>query len=155
MLEKMNTGTGSLPYTTYISSSKYGHPVRSTTIVIFGEGREAIGMICVNLYMDSPISSLASILNNNKDSSLQHADENFISDPDELIIQTLEKAREAVLQDNTVPAALKNKEIVTLLYYQGVFKLKDAVSIVSRELNISKNTVYLHLRPLEKKEPKD
>jgi predicted transcriptional regulator YheO len=56
-----------------------------------------------------------------------------------------------VLEDDSIPASQKNKEIVTLLYYQGIFKLKDSVQTISRDLGISKNTVYLHIRALEEK----
>ncbi|MDR2739233.1 MAG: PAS domain-containing protein, partial [Treponema sp.] len=34
------------PYITYLSSSKYGKPVKSTTIVIFGEKNKPIGLLC-------------------------------------------------------------------------------------------------------------
>jgi predicted transcriptional regulator YheO len=56
-----------------------------------------------------------------------------------------------VLADGAVPSSQKNKEIIKLLYYQGIFKLKDAVQTISRDLGISKNTVYLHIRALEEK----
>jgi predicted transcriptional regulator YheO len=143
-----------LGYTTYISSSKYGHPVRSSTIVIFGKGHEAIGLLCINLYLDAPISALSELINNTEDSPVQHITENFINNSKELIAKALETVRDNVMTDNEVPAGLKNKEIVTQLYYQGIFKMKDAVITVARGLNISKNTVYLHLRALEKKDEK-
>jgi predicted transcriptional regulator YheO len=59
--------------------------------------------------------------------------------------------KQAVNEDATIPLYLKNKEIVTQLYHQGIFKLRDAVLLVARDLGISKNTVYLHIRPLKKK----
>jgi predicted transcriptional regulator YheO len=51
--------------------------------------------------------------------------------------------------DGAVPQHQKNKRIVTLLYHQGIFKLKNAVQRISGDLGISKNTVYLHIRSLE------
>ncbi|WP_010259924.1 helix-turn-helix transcriptional regulator [Treponema primitia] len=137
------------PYISYVSASKYGKPVRSTTIILFGERNRAIGMLCINLYLDSPLSSLLQ-----KFSMVPQSDfvtENFINDSNELILRTLEKVKNAVNSDETVHPSLKNKEIVTLLYHQGIFKLKDAVQTVSAELEISKNTVYLHIRSLEEK----
>jgi predicted transcriptional regulator YheO len=134
---------------TYFSSSKYGKPVKSTTIVIFGEEETPIGLLCVNLYMDSPLTSL--LQNFSPVAQAEYIAENFISDSNELIARSLDKAKTEVLADDAVPASQKNKEIVTLLYYQGIFKLKDAVQTVSRDLGISKNTVYLHIRTLEEK----
>jgi predicted transcriptional regulator YheO len=140
------------PFITYLSSSKYGKPVRSTTIVIFGEKKKPIGLLCINLYLDSPLISL---LQNFSPAApaipAEYAAEHFTSDSGELITRSLEKVKAGVLADGAVPSSQKNKEIITLLYYQGIFKLKDAVQTISRDLGISKNTVYLHIRALEGK----
>jgi predicted transcriptional regulator YheO len=137
------------PFVTYLSSSKYGKPVKSTTIMIFGEKEKPIGLLCINLYLDSPLTSL--LQHFSLTAPAEYVTEHFISNSDELITRALEKVKAEVLTDDTVPPSQKNKEIVTLLYYQGIFKLKDAVQIISRDLGISKNTVYLHIRALEEK----
>jgi predicted transcriptional regulator YheO len=156
MLEriKKNNDSGNasgydVPFLTYFSASKYGKPVKSATIVIFGEKQNPIGLLCINLYMDSPLSSL--IQNFSLSAPAEYITENFITDSDELILRSLEKIKTEVLGDEQVPVSQKNKKIVTLLYHQGIFKLKDAVQIISRDLGISKNTVYLHIRALEEK----
>jgi predicted transcriptional regulator YheO len=136
-------------YITYVSASKYGKPVRSTTMVIFGEKKRAIGLLCINLYLDSPISSL--LHNFSFDSQTKFMNESFTADSDELIARALEKVKSAVSSDMTISASQRNKEIVTLLYYQGIFKLKNAVHTISADLGISKNTVYMHIRALEEK----
>ncbi|MDR0377954.1 MAG: PAS domain-containing protein [Spirochaetaceae bacterium] len=137
------------PYNTYVSASKYGRPVRSTTIIIFGEKKKAIGLLCINLYLDSPISSL--LQNFSLAVPGQFIMENFTSESDELIAKALEKATDDVTADETIPGSQRNKEIVTRLYYQGIFKLKNAVQAISADLGISKNTVYMHIRALEEK----
>jgi predicted transcriptional regulator YheO len=139
----------SRPFISYFASSKYGKPVRSTTIVIFGEKKRPIGLLCINFYLDSPLTSL--LQNFSPVSPAEYAAEHFISDSNELIARSLEKTKAGVLADDSIPVSQKNKEIVTLLYYQGVFKLKDSVQTISRDLGISKNTVYLHIRALEGK----
>jgi predicted transcriptional regulator YheO len=137
------------PFITYLSSSKYGKPVKSTTIVIFGEKEKPIGLLCINLYLDSPLTSL--LQNFSLTAPAEYVAEHFISNSDELITRVLEKVKAEVLADEAVPPSQKNKEMVTLLYYQGIFKMKDAVQTISRDLGISKNTVYLHIRALEEK----
>ncbi|GHV54459.1 hypothetical protein AGMMS49579_15070 [Spirochaetia bacterium] len=134
-------------FRTYYSKSKYGKPVKSVTTVICGEGGRAIGLLCINMYLDSPLSALLQpfTFNETKD----YLPENYINDSEELISQTLEKIRKEVEQDESVLVSQKNKEIVTILYHQGIFKLKNAVKIISEKLNISRNTVYLHIRALE------
>ena len=149
MLEQIQNNDLTKPFVSYTSKSKYGRPVRSTTIVIFGEGQKAIGLLCVNLYLDSPLSAL--LQNFSLASQTDYVTENFSSDSDELIARSLEKVKSEVEADDKVPQHLKNKEIVTILYHQGIFKLKNAVQAISEDLGISKNTVYLHIRSLEEK----
>jgi predicted transcriptional regulator YheO len=146
MLEQIRKNDASRPFVSYTSKNKYGKPVRSTTIVIFGEKQQAIGMLCINLYLDSPISSF--LQNFSLVLQSDFVTENFTSDSDELIARSLEKVKNEVQMDDTVPQYLKNKEIVTILYHQGIFKLKNAVQLISEDLKISKNTVYLHIRGL-------
>jgi predicted transcriptional regulator YheO len=150
MLERIKAqddNRGGKPYAVYFSRSKYGKPVRSTTIIIHGERKKPIGLLCVNLYLDSPITSLLENF-----SLVQTADyitENFSHDSGDLIVRALTRAKDEVCADHSIHEHLKNKEIITLLYHQGVFKLKNAVQTVAKELGISKNTVYLHIRALE------
>jgi predicted transcriptional regulator YheO len=137
------------PFVSYTSKSKYGKPVRSATMVIFGKKRKAIGLLCINLYLDSPLSSLLqNFLPNDRSGFIT---ENFSNDSDELIARALERIKAEVAADPAVPQPRKNKEIVTILYHQGIFRLKNAVQAISTDLGISKNTVYLHIRSLEKK----
>ncbi|MDR3303450.1 MAG: PAS domain-containing protein [Treponema sp.] len=147
MLERINANNTS-PYISYISKSKHGRPVKSTTIVIFGENKRAIGMICINLYLDSSILSLLEGFTA-LDNPVEFVSENFINDSEELIVRSLEKVKHDVNTDPLIPLSHKNKEIISILYYQGIFKLKSAVRLVSHDLNLSKNTVYLHIRALE------
>lgn len=154
MLEKIRSGdndglkTDSCgTFATYFSAGKYGKPVKSSTIVIAGESGTAIGLFCINFYMDSSISSLFQSFSAGASPDL--ITENFINDSDELIKRVLEKVKSGVFSDDSVSLSQKNKEIITRLYYQGIFKLKNAVPLTSSDLAISKNTVYMHIRTLE------
>jgi predicted transcriptional regulator YheO len=147
MLEQINKNNAG-PFISYHSRSKYGKPVKSTTIVIFGENGVAIGFICINLYLESPLTSLLQTFAS-LDTPLEFVSENFINDSDELISRALEKAKQEVNANASIPLSQRNKEVITILYHQGIFKLKNAVQDTSRELGISKNTVYLHIRALE------
>jgi predicted transcriptional regulator YheO len=150
MLERINQDRAA-GYITYYSKSKYGKPVKSSTTAIFGEQRRVIGLLCINLYLDSPITSLLHSFSG--ENSGDFVSEHFITRSDELILRALERVKNEVQRDTSIPASRKNKEIVTLLYRQGVFKLKDAVKLISRELGIAKNTVYMHVRALENGKP--
>jgi predicted transcriptional regulator YheO len=118
-------------------------------MVIFGEKKKVIGLLCINLYLDSSISSL--LQNFSLASPGQFMKENFTSESDELIAKALEKAKSDIAADGTISASQRNKKIVALLYYQGIFKLQNATQVISADLGISKNTVYMHIRTLEEK----
>lgn len=129
----------------YFNRSKKGVPIRSATLPITGEGGRIIGLLCVNFYMDLPLNAFLDSL-----VKLNHAGtdvvETFASDSDELILATLKGAKAEVLNNGTIPASGKNKEIVSVLHRKGIFKLKNAVEKVAELMGISKNTVYMHIR---------
>ena len=72
--------------------------------------------------------------------------ETFSDNIDDLILSSLAKTKEEVYNDSSISSSNKNKEIIFRLYQQGIFQLKDAVIKVANKLNISKNTVYMHIR---------
>ena len=76
--------------------------------------------------------------------------ETFSQSSSDLLEQTIQTVRQEVLMDSVISSTNKNKEIIFRLYQQGIFNLKDAVVTIADALGISKNTVYLHLRNLEK-----
>jgi predicted transcriptional regulator YheO len=147
MLEKISAKKDS-SYIAYHSKDRYGKPVKSLTLAIFGERNRTIGLLCINFYLDTPLSAfLQSLLPHNQ---VDYISENFINNSDELIGRALKKTKEEVFADDTVLVSQKNREIITLLYHQGIFKLKNAVAITSKDLAITRNTIYMHLRRLEK-----
>lgn len=138
-------------YVSYDSKNKKGRPLRSTTISIYGENSRIIGLVCINFYKDTPLSEVFpffEIMNNTIPSMM---DENFADDVDHLIEQVYTEAYQIVMSDESITSTLKNKEIINMLYNQGVFKIKDAVAKVAKMMDVSKNTVYMHLRSIKDK----
>lgn len=137
-------------YISYYSKNKNGEPLKSTTIAIRGENSRIIGLLCINLHLNTPLYSFMSHLFPDKEANSMTTKENFGENVDDLIINVLNEVKESVYNDTTISSNNKNKEIVTLLYNKGIFNLKDSVITVSKMLGISKNTVYMHLRNLNK-----
>lgn len=137
-------------YISYFNYNKKGEPLKSSTIVIRGHKNKAIGLLCINFYMNT---SVYGFLKNFTDSQLSEREnavsESFVEDVQDLISETVENIRQQVLNDTSVSSVNKNKEIITLLYHRGIFNLKDGVIKVADILNISKNTVYMHIRNLK------
>lgn len=135
----------------YFNQNADGVILKSTTIPIPGERDRIIGMICINFYTNLPLSTLVGQLVPSAQSlpAVLPQTETFTEDVDELILSALSEVKDAVLNDAAVPSQNKNKEIITALYHKGIFNLKDSVIKVAGLLNLSKNTVYMHLRNLK------
>ena len=135
----------------YFTKDKAGVTLKSTTIPIVGENDRIIGLLCINFHTEISFSKMLSAFIPTSDNSTQIM-ENFTDNVDNLISAALEEARNKVLPNPTISAANKNKEIINNLYQKGIFNIKDSVLKISQILNISKNTVYLHIRNLEEKD---
>lgn len=136
----------------YFNRRPDGVVLKSSTIPIPGENGRIIGMICINFYTNTPLSAVISPLIPESAAALgefSRKTETFTEDVDELIETALTEVKDMILKDTSISANNKNKEIVTALYKRGIFNLKDSVIKVADRLNISKNTVYMHIRNLK------
>lgn len=137
---------------TYFSQNKKGEPLKSTTIAINGENDRIIGLICMNFYMNSPLSKIiAGFSTNDLPTPQSEPNENFAENIDELITSSLNSVKASVENDDNITPANKNKVIIQTLHERGIFNIKDAVIKVADLMGISKNTVYMHLRNLQEK----
>lgn len=136
-------------YISYESKNKKGNQLYSTTISVYGENHRIIGLVCINFHTDTPLSETFPVFKMFDNSAHHMMNENFAVDVDALIEQAYTEAYHQVMTDDKISVNLKNKEIVNLLYSQGIFRMKDAVIKVASVMNVSKNTVYMHLRGLK------
>lgn len=147
MLEEIKRSGDMHKSLSYFTKNQSGAPIRSTTIPVTGENDKLIGLICINFYMDISFHSfMESFLPMNNPE--QTAVETFAVSAKEQLQQAVDTAKRAAMNDTTIPATQKNKHIITDLYQQHLFQLKNAPDIVAKLLGISKNTVYMHLRHL-------
>ncbi|MGE7656442.1 helix-turn-helix transcriptional regulator [Bacillus altitudinis] len=153
MLSKLQRD-GERGYISYNVKNKKGEPLKATTILIKGDNNKNIGLLCINFYLNTPLSELISNLSNSSDSAETYASETFVENVEELISQAVSQVQKEVEMDESVSHLLKNKVIVTMLYHQGIFQFKDAVVKIANILGISKNTVYMHLRAINSSDSK-
>ena len=149
MLAQIESGSCN-GYISYHAKNKNGMPLKSTTIAIRGQYNRIIGLLCINFYLNTPLSTLLTSLTGEETSSFAALTENFVDNTNDLVAQILSKVIQEVNEDDSVLPSFKNKEIVSRCYAQGVFQFKGAVPLVAKGLGISKNTVYLHLRNIPK-----
>ncbi len=147
MLSKIKKN-GDAGYISYYSNNNKGEPLKATTITICGERGNVIGLICINFYLNTSISDFLRNFTYSIGGGKNYIAESFADNLDELISSTVKKIKSQVDSDDSIAQSMKNKEIVMQLYNQGIFRLKDSVDMVAKQMDISKNTVYMHLRSL-------
>lgn len=149
-LEKIEREKGAHDYYEYFSKNKLGEPLKSTTIAIRGSENKIIGLICINLYLGTPLIHFISDMI--PEDKTVFATETFTDNPNDTIKQGLENAKEIVLNDKTIPPSQRKKEIIRILQMKKIFEIKNSVEQIANELDISVNTVYFHLRNIAKQE---
>lgn len=127
----------------YFSKNSRGEPLKSTTIAIRGDDKRIIGLVCINMYLNTPFKD---ILDSYVPQQLNSFTETYKQSSDDLIKETYEMVKTDVLADDSILPSNKNKIIIERLYDKGIFQMKDAVYKIETLMNISKNTVYLHIR---------
>ncbi|MBR6607819.1 MAG: PAS domain-containing protein [Oscillospiraceae bacterium] len=140
--------SSSTSYTVYHAVNSAGERLKPSTIPVLGENGRIIGMLCINFYMDTPLSEIMQSLTDTR--TMQTEREHFASSITDGISTAVADARAQVMNDPTIPAVNKNKELIRILHDKGIFHIKDSVVEVAKALGISKNTVYLHLRGIGK-----
>ena len=145
MLERIRKQSS--PHSLVYFNRKNGSTLKSATIPIIGEGGRIIGLLCINLHLDIPFSTMLSSFFNEPPAT-PAITESFNEDMEGLIASSVREAKTKVMADASVSSSNKNKEIVRILHDKGIFQVKEAVVQVAHALDISKNTVYLHLRNL-------
>ena len=149
MLEKLEEQEGESDHRVYFCKNHNGEPMKSTTIAIRGQHGRVIGLLCINLYLATPILDFVTgIL---PQTSSVFTAEHFAENSSDAVSQKLAEAKNAVFSNASVLPSMRNKEIIRLLYNWHVFELKSAIDQVAEALNISSHTVYFHLRNLTKK----
>ena len=136
-------------YISYFGKNRQGEPLRSSTIVIYGENHRAIGVLCFNFYLNTPLYQVVTGLLDDVHPTQPMLTETFVDNAEDLLHRVVEQVKRDVEADTHILPSLKNKEIIRRCHAQGIFQIKSAVSSVAKLLHISKNTVYLHLKSLE------
>ena len=136
----------------YFNKTMDGVPLKSCSIAIMGEKGYIIGLLCINFYLNTPLSEILEKFDaTTSDSKNTAFAESFVDDVDELLKISLKEASDIVYNDRNITTSNKNKEIIAILNEKGIFNFKDSVVKIADMMGISKNTVYMHIRNISKK----
>ena len=144
-LHNMKTDSVSKPYFTRAKSNGL---MKSVTIAIRNQQQRIIGLLCININLDVPVSQFIRYFIPPA-SQEETSNVNFAISVEELVVQTMEKTIEEVTADRLVANNNKNRQIVVSLFEKGIFDIKDAINLVAERLDISRHTVYLYIRQIK------
>ena len=144
-LHNMKTDSVSKPYFTRIKNCGL---MKSVTIAIRNKNQRIIGLLCININLDVPLSQFIQALMPSNPMG-ETSSVNFASSVEELVSQTVEHTIEEVNADRLVANNNKNRQIVVSLFEKGIFDIKDAINLVADRLDISRHTVYLYIRQIK------
>lgn len=142
--------TPSLRHLTYFAKNKRGDTFKASISAIEGEKGNIIGLFCVNFYLSVSLFSMLQNFTPAARTESENISETFVENAEELMLNALEEAKKSVYDNLAISSSNKNKEIVAILYQKGIFNLKDSVITIANHLGISKNTVYMHIRNMNK-----
>ena len=137
----------------YNSKNKNGEPLKSATIAIRGEENRIIGLICINMYLNTSFFDVLSSFMPSAASFMNglSVNESYFNDTDDLIKNAIDEETRSVIANASILPSNRNKAIVERLYDKGIFNLKDSILKVESIMGISKNTIYMHIRNYKKR----
>ncbi|ENY71438.1 hypothetical protein G114_13398 [Aeromonas diversa CDC 2478-85] len=127
-------------WSSYFTRTREGGLMKSASVTLRSRTGQAVGMLCVNFSLDTPLSGLLQALAPVTQESQQQ--ETFAHSVEDLVEQVMARVDE----DPALTPGSRNRAIVCRLYDQGIFDIKDAAQQVADRLGLSRHTVYLHIR---------
>lgn len=127
--------------------SKHDEKVfKSSSNLILGDNKRAIGMLCVNYNLSCPFHEVLNSFLPSFEFYHQQNTEFFGTKPVEVILRSLDEAIKKVDENCSITCKMRNKAIVKDIYDAGLFELKEAVTTVAEKLGLTKHAVYKFLR---------
>lgn len=137
--------TGEVNSRSYFTRNNKGEMLKSTTCVLAGDNNKPVGLFCVNMNLSAPFPEIIRTLIPDMGTMLP-INENFGANVSDVVEKTTETMIDQVFKDSSVNPKARNKAVVYQLFESGIFELKEATSIVSLKLGISKHAIYKYLR---------
>lgn len=134
-------GAPAVDYASFNCTNLHGEPMHCTAIAVRGVAGQIIGLLCINFYMNTPLRCVLNTFVTPPAAGAEPA----IQNSEDIVADAVHRVVAAV-NALGVPPSARNREIITRLYNAGVFNIKELVTRVAQMLQLSKNTIYLHLR---------
>ena len=127
--------------------SSDGRRLRNSNVGIFN-GTKLIGYLGLNVAMDMPLADFVDTFRIKTDAEEEGIPRHFDGDSSRFLVKSLEKAWEGENRGKKTNAKQRVKRVIARMEALGAFNVRGAVDFVAQRLEVSRNTVYLHLRTL-------
>ena len=82
--------------------------MRSTTIAVTGEHGRIIGLMCINFYLNTPLSSVLKDFIFSEQNEEKVLSESFANNIEDVLKKTIEDVQKLIMEDPVIPASKKS-----------------------------------------------
>lgn len=134
----------------YYSKTSQNHAVKCVINIIRNEMQDLIGCMCICIDVSMPlhefVRNFIPVVDNNLADSLSEPMGPVVKSVNDMIHSSIEQAVTLANGQRSISATERNKLIVKHLQSCGIFDIRSAVSIVAKELGVSRYTIYNYLK---------
>lgn len=134
----------------YYAKTADDHAIKSVINLIRNENQDLIGCMCICIDVSVPLHkfmrNFIPVVDKDLANSISDPIGNAIENVNDMIHISLEQALTTANGINSDSATERNKFVVKTLQNSGIFNIRSAVSIVAKELGVSRYTIYNYLK---------
>ena len=132
----------------YESATKSGKPLKSTTVLLYDEGKTLLGALSINVDMSS-INMLQHFINQFSGTERISAYDEMPQDTQEFLSIMIRKGIESIGKPVCYFDKKDNLEVVKFLSGNNIFSIKGSTDTLAGELNVSRYTIYNYIEEVK------
>ncbi|MDD5014573.1 MAG: helix-turn-helix transcriptional regulator [Atribacterota bacterium] len=142
----------------YMSKTKDGKILKSSSVNIRDSHNEIIGSLCINfnlteqLFFKKFINEFCETQELDKEESGKESDEKFLDNVYEVLVNIIQEAKNEIGKPISIMQKEDKLKVVKIIDGKGAFLIKGSIDKIAEELNVSRYTVYNYLEELKAKE---
>lgn len=144
--------------TNYMSKTKDGKILKSSSVVIRDSHHKIIGSLCINfnlteqLFFKKFINEFCKTQELDKEGPGKESDEKFLDNVYEVLANIIQEAKNEIGKPISIMQKEDKLKVVKIINEKGAFLIKGSIDKIAEELNVSRYTVYNYLEEVKAKE---